>query len=80
MVEFTRVPALLSLLGKILEIRASAINALGTRLCHERGAAPATRLPITDPQAGFSSDGFHASAAGYRAWAEHLADLVLAEE
>lgn len=79
-VEFTLVPALPPLLGKILEIRASAINALGTRLCHERGAAPATRLPITDPQAGFSSDGFHASAAGYRAWAEHLADLVLAED
>lgn len=78
-VEFTRVPALPPLLAKILEIRASALNALGTRLCHERGAVPATRLPIPDPQTGFSTDGFHASAAGYRAWAEHLADLVLAE-
>ncbi|MDH6234209.1 lysophospholipase L1-like esterase [Mesorhizobium soli] len=79
-VEFTRVPALPPLLGKILEIRASALNALATRLCHERGAVPATRLPILDPAAGFSTDGFHASAAGYRAWAEHLTDLVLAAD
>ena len=76
-VEFTRVPALPPLLGKILEIRAGAINAMGMRLCLERGAVPATRLPIDDPQAGFSTDGFHASEAGYRAWAEHLAGFVL---
>jgi lysophospholipase L1-like esterase len=78
-VEFTRVPALPPLLGRILEIRAGAINRMGERLCLERGAVPAARLPILDPQLGFSSDGFHASEAGYRAWAEHLADLVLGE-
>ncbi len=78
-VEFTRVPALPPLLGRILEIRAGEINRMGARLCHERGAVPASRLPILDPQAGFSTDGFHASVAGYRAWAEHIADLVLAE-
>lgn len=78
-VEFTRVPALPPLLGRILEIRAGAINRMGGRLCLERGAVPAERLPILDPQLGFSTDGFHASEAGYRAWAEHLADLVLGE-
>jgi lysophospholipase L1-like esterase len=78
-IEFTRVPALPPLLGRILEIRAGAINRMGERLCLERGAVPAARLPILDPQAGFSTDGFHASEAGYRAWAEHLADLVLGE-
>ncbi|MGI6856553.1 SGNH/GDSL hydrolase family protein [Mesorhizobium sp. 1B3] len=78
-VEFTRVPALPALLGQILEIRAGEINRMGTRLCHERGAVPATRLPILDPQAGFSTDGFHASEAGYRAWAEHIVDIVVAE-
>jgi lysophospholipase L1-like esterase len=78
-VEFTRVPALPPLLGRILEIRAQAINGLGERLCLERGAVPSARLPILDPQLGFSTDGFHASEAGYRAWAEHLADLVLGE-
>lgn len=78
-VEMTRVPALPPLLGRILEIRAGAINARGEALCFERGAVPATRLPILDPAAGFSTDGFHASAAGYAAWAEHLLPLVLGE-
>lgn len=78
-VEMTRVPALPPMLGKILEIRAGVINAKGEALCYERGAIPATRLPILDPAAGFSTDGFHASAAGYAAWAEHLLPMVLEE-
>jgi len=75
--EFTRAPAMPSLLGKILEIRATEMNKMGVRLCNERGAVPAPRLPITNPEAGFASDGFHASEAGYRAWAEHLQESVL---
>ncbi|RAZ85522.1 SGNH/GDSL hydrolase family protein [Mesorhizobium hawassense] len=77
--EFTRAPAMPPLLGKILEIRAGAMNRMGVRLCNERGAIAAARLPITNPEAGFASDGFHASAAGYRAWAEHLLDFVLGQ-
>lgn len=77
--EFTRAPAMPSLLGRILEVRAAEMNRTGERLCNERGALPAPRLPITDPQAGFSSDGFHASEAGYRAWAEHLLEHVVGE-
>jgi lysophospholipase L1-like esterase len=77
--EFTRAPAMPPLLGKILEIRAVEMNRMGKRLCLERGAVPAPRLPITDPEAGFASDGFHASEAGYRAWAEHLVELVIPE-
>ncbi len=68
------------MLGRILEMRAGLINEMGARLCEERGAVAATRLPIIDPQAGFAMDGFHASAAGYGAWAEHLLPFVLAEE
>ncbi|EBX4817082.1 SGNH/GDSL hydrolase family protein, partial [Salmonella enterica subsp. enterica serovar Newport] len=37
-VDLTRVPALPSMLGKILEIRAGAMNRMGERLCNERGA------------------------------------------
>jgi lysophospholipase L1-like esterase len=76
-VEMLRVPALPPALGRILEIRASLINGIGTRLCLERGAVPATRLPILDPALGFSTDGFHASEAGYAAWAEHLLPYAL---
>jgi lysophospholipase L1-like esterase len=78
-VDMKRVPALPSALASILEIRASAINAMGARLCRERGAIAATRLPITNPKLGFSSDGFHASEAGYGAWAEHLLPFVLSD-
>ena len=79
-VDMTRVPALPPMLGKILEIRAQAFNDKGRALCFERGAAPAERLPILDPDAGFSTDGFHASAAGYQAWAEHLLPVLLGDE
>ncbi|WP_187968534.1 SGNH/GDSL hydrolase family protein [Aquibium microcysteis] len=75
-IDMTTVPALPPLLARILEVRAQAINAMGTRLCHERGAVPASRLPVEDPARGFSTDGFHASEAGYRAWAEHLLPLI----
>ena len=34
-------------------------------------------LPIVDPEAGFAEDGFHASAAGYKAWAEHIVGPML---
>lgn len=78
-VDFTKVPAMPPLLGRLLEVRAQAINRMGVRLCNERGVLAVPRLPITDPKAGFSPDGFHASAAGYRAWAEHVAGVMLGE-
>lgn len=77
-VDMRRVPALPSALAAILEVRASLINRLGSRLCLERFADVAERLPITDPS-GFADDGFHAGPAAYRAWAEHLAPLLLSK-
>ncbi|MCB1454015.1 MAG: SGNH/GDSL hydrolase family protein, partial [Rhizobiaceae bacterium] len=70
-VEMEKVPALPPLLGRILGIRAELINRMGARLCQERGAMAASRLPIIDAT-GFSTDGFHASEAGYAAWADHI--------
>jgi lysophospholipase L1-like esterase len=75
-IDFRDMPAMPPLLGRILEARADAINRLGERLCRERMATPATRLPVEGPE-GFSSDGFHASALGYDAWAKHLVPYVL---
>lgn len=77
-VDMRRVPALPSALGRLLEIRAQLINRKASALCLERGAIPATRLPIVDPS-GFSTDGFHASEIGYHAWAEHLYPFVTEE-
>ena len=77
-IDMRQVPALPPLLAKILEIRAAVVNEAGERLCAERGAVAATRLPVDDPAAGFSRDGFHASEAGYAAWAAHLAPVIIA--
>lgn len=75
-IDFREVPAMPPLLGRILEGRAVAINKLGERLCRERMAIPAVRLPIESAE-GFSADGFHASALGYDAWAKHLVPYIL---
>jgi lysophospholipase L1-like esterase len=76
-VDMRQVPALPELLARILEIRAGVINRTGEELCRERGALAVTRLPVEDPASGFSRDGFHASEAGYEAWAAHLAPILL---
>ena len=79
-IDMTLVPALPTALATILETRARAINRMGVRLCRERSAVAASRLPVLDAARGFAKDGFHASEAGYRAWAEHLADLMLTQD
>ncbi|QKV20431.1 SGNH/GDSL hydrolase family protein [Oricola thermophila] len=76
--DMTRIPALPRALGRILQMRAELINAMGERLCRERGAIVAEPVPIRGPQ-GFARDGFHAGPDGYRTWAEHLADFVFGQ-
>lgn len=75
--DMTRIPALPRALGRILQSRAELINAMGERLCRERGAIMADPVPIHGPE-GFARDGFHAGPSGYRSWAEHLADYLVA--
>ncbi len=75
-IDFRDVPAMPKFLGRILEGRAVAINKLGERLCRERMAIAAPRLPVESAE-GFSTDGFHASALGYDAWAKHLVPYIL---
>jgi lysophospholipase L1-like esterase len=75
MMEMRDVPALPRALGKILGIRADAVNDMGRQLCEERFATVLPRLPVEDRR-GFSPDGFHASEYGYRSWAEFIIDAV----
>ncbi|MCY6379292.1 SGNH/GDSL hydrolase family protein [Hoeflea prorocentri] len=75
-IDMRMVPSLPPLLAHILHMRASIINRMGRQLCKERFAMAAAQLYPHDP-AGFSEDGFHAGAAGYRYWAELLADTIL---
>ncbi|MDA4847083.1 SGNH/GDSL hydrolase family protein [Hoeflea poritis] len=75
-IDMRTVPALPPLLAQILEMRVRIINRVGRQLCPERFAIAAPRLQPPD-SSGFSSDGFHAGASGYRYWAELLAQTVI---
>ncbi len=77
-VDMLRVPALPRGLATVLELRGRILRRVGTRLCTERGAVAATTLPRVEP-AGFSRDGFHASAEGYAYVAAHLATYCLGD-
>lgn len=73
--DMAHVPALPALLARILGVRSRIIDRNGKILCRERGAlAPVSEWqPVAE---NFAVDGFHASARGYREWAEGLADYI----
>ncbi|MAZ84033.1 MAG: G-D-S-L family lipolytic protein [Hoeflea sp.] len=70
------VPVLPPVLAWILKLRTQIINGMGFRMCRERHAVAAKPLPVPSHE-GFAIDGFHANAAGYRYWAEHLSTYVM---
>ncbi|MEM6461697.1 MAG: SGNH/GDSL hydrolase family protein [Pseudomonadota bacterium] len=76
MIDMRTVPALPKLLAHVLEMRGRIVNRVGSQLCRERYAIAAPQLDSTN-KAGFSVDGFHASAAGYHHWAKLLAHTIL---
>lgn len=76
-IDMRTMPALPPFLGRMLAIRARAINAMGAELCRERYAVAAEPLPVKDAT-GFAPDGFHANAAGYAIWADHVTPVLLA--
>lgn len=78
-IDMAGVPALPKPLNRILSIRSRLIDRIGRILCRERGAlCPPPEWRVVPEN--FSADGFHASAAGYREWADGLADWILALE
>lgn len=76
MIDMRTVPAFPALLATIMEMRGRIINRMGRQLCRERYAIATAQLDSSNP-AGFSVDGFHASAAGYEYWAGLLAETIL---
>lgn len=77
--DFEGAPALPSPLNRILGVRSRIIDACGRKLCRERGAlAPDPEWRVV--RENFSADGFHASEAGYREWAQNLAAFLLDRE
>lgn len=76
LLDMEGVPALPHPLNKLLGIRSRLLRKHGKQLCFERLAlAPDTSWePVPE---NFSSDGFHASAEGYRVWAEELSEFII---
>lgn len=73
--DMRQCPALPAQLGRVLAARAELINAMGARMCQERGAI------VTDPvtigtEDAFARDGFHPNGNGYRIWGEHFARWI----
>ena len=74
-IDMEKMPTLTPFLARMLNIRARALNAEGADLCAERYAIAADPLPISIPN-GFAADGFHANAAAYKVWADHVMEWL----
>jgi lysophospholipase L1-like esterase len=77
LLDMRTVPSFSPLLATIMQIRRDLIQDMAEQLCRERHGRVGPMLDATDPL-GFSIDGFHASAEGYRFWAGRLADTIIA--
>ncbi|WP_206597479.1 SGNH/GDSL hydrolase family protein [Polycladidibacter stylochi] len=74
-----RVPALSKYLAHVLYYRRQIINKVGSTMCNERTATHLPVLPGIRPE-GFCRDGIHASPEGNKAWAAHVAELMMSNE
>jgi len=77
--DMRQCPALPTQLGRVLAARADLINAMGARMCRERGAMVTDHVEI-DTREAFARDGFHPNGVGYRIWGEHFARWIAGEE
>lgn len=75
--DMRQCPALPTTLGRILAARAELINAMGARMCRERGAIVTGPVPPQSIDA-FARDGFHPNGEGYRVWGRHFARWIAA--
>ncbi|MBO6551793.1 MAG: SGNH/GDSL hydrolase family protein [Roseitalea sp.] len=74
--DMRQCPALPPTLGRILAARAELINAMGARMCRERGAIVTDPVPPQSVDA-FARDGFHPNGDGYRVWGRHFARWIV---
>lgn len=73
--DMRQCPALPTTLGRILAARAELINAMGARMCRERGGIATAPVPPQERDA-FARDGFHPNGNGYRIWGQHFARWI----
>jgi lysophospholipase L1-like esterase len=71
---FALFPSIPAALGRVLTARAKALDEVSRQLCAARPGTTWVTITETAPSHFFASDRFHLSAAGYRRWAEVIAD------
>jgi lysophospholipase L1-like esterase len=71
---FALFPSIPATLGRLLTARAQALDEVSRQICIVRPCTTWVTITETPPPHFFASDGFHLSAAGYRRWAEVIAD------
>lgn len=74
--DMRQCPVLPRTLGRILAARAELINAMGARMCRERGGIVTERVP-PQTRGAFARDGFHPNGEGYRVWGRHFARWIV---
>jgi lysophospholipase L1-like esterase len=75
---FALFPSIPTTLGRYLSERAAALDSVSRQICAVRPCTTWVTMPGVPPPHFFASDRFHLSAAGYRRWAQVVADhLVL---
>jgi lysophospholipase L1-like esterase len=75
---FALFPSMPTALGRYLGERAAALDTVSRQICAARPGTMWVTMTEVPPPDFFASDRFHLSAAGYRRWAQVIADhLVL---
>ncbi|MEV2240170.1 hypothetical protein [Micromonospora sp. NPDC049891] len=73
---FALFPSVPPALGRVLTARAEALDEVSRDICRTRPCATWVTMTEIPPRHFFATDRFHLSAAGYRRWAQVVADHI----
>ncbi|MFD2081648.1 Lysophospholipase L1 [Actinopolymorpha cephalotaxi] len=73
---FALFPSVPTALGRVLTARAEALDEVSRNICRTRPRTTWVTTTEVPPRHFFATDRFHLSAAGYRRWAQVVADHI----